>query len=349
MTIIICDLATDRGAAAVSIAASHRHHNIMTTMSEAGVLGHITSFLTIPHLLILASAFPSDESVVDYLMHTAEDALPDNVTGWQIRIRNSRLNDKDIHRLLNLINIKSNMPLSLFSLDCDKVTGIGLAPLLYCTQLKRLDLQSLTNPPCSMVFSEVISTVIGVMSHRKLKYLSLPDGWLEEAGRRIQFHGGRNDFRCVGSCCISVRNSSSSARAWCHQCGCGPFCDSSASLVHCKATNFKSCKPCWGQHQLLAMPCNISECDAWHCACGCNDENKKICFDCGEDFYCCIERCGYCSNFTCMHCMDYSFHHNGGCMSVCDVCDGEFHNYCVEYVENLGDVCKSCIGGVSNS
>jgi len=309
----------------------------MTILYEAGVLGHIVRFLSVPTMFMLASAFPSDDLVVDYLMQTTVNAAPDNVNGWKISIRNSKLRDEDIHRLLSLITTKSSRPINLIALRCVNVSGSGLAPLLHCTQLEHLDLQSLMKPPCGMVFSEVISIVIGVMSLGKLKYLRLPDGWLEEAGRRFQFHGGSNVFGCVGSCCVNIGNSSSSAREWCHQCGCGPFCDNSVSLVHCKATNFKSCKSCWG-HQFV--PCTIQKCDEWHCVCGCNDEHKEICFDCGEEFYCCMERCGDCSNFSCMNCMDDE--HYGDCMRVCHVCDGEFHKYYVRDSLCGCQVCSSC-------
>ena len=284
-------------------------------------------FLSVPTMFLLASAFPTDDLVVDYLMQATVNTIPDNVNGWKISIRNAKLRDEDIHRLLSLITTKSSRPINLISLSCVNVSGSGLAPLLHCTQLEHLDLQSLMKPPCGIVFSEVISLAIGVMSLRKLKYLRLPDGWLEEAGRRFQFHGSSNVFGCVGSCCVNIGNSSSSAREWCHP----------------MATNFKSCKSCWG-HQFV--PCAIQKCDEWHCVCGCNDEHKEICFDCGEEFYCCMERCGDCSNFSCMNCMDDE--HYGDCMRVCHVCDGDFHKYYVAYAANLGQVCFSCIREVDN-
>ena len=364
-------------AAATSAAAARPAHGVAATQrqdddnnimsifrasSVNDVLDHIAGFMSTSTLLLFASAFP----VLSYSLVQASDKAA-SAHGWEIIIGSatitesdasspplptssaklaSRLNDRNVHRMLTLVKNYSSKPLKLLAMrGCVNVNGTGLAPLRHFNfaEVEYLDLGSLVTVHHGGVFSNILSILIDAISRsRKLKYLRLPDGWLAVAGEQ---------FQCVGNCC-SLNRKWTWAREWCHACGSGPYCDIGESLVECNASGVKFCKDRCVRGDTFGDPftehnaggCPLTDrCNEWYCLCGCNNARKKTCFDCERVFHCCIERCVNCWHFTCASCNEGSSHYNAECCGECDLCDYQYHTTEMEFCECCAkNLCRRC-------
>lgn len=360
--------AAPRAAAAYPAGVTTQRHD-MTNFSDADagkkyedVLGNIAEFLPTTTLLLFASAFP----FLAKLLVQASDNKAASANGWKIIIDPTadadddadpemppllaststpltlaqRTTDLMIHRMLLKVGNFSSKPIKVIIMrGCVNVDGTGLELLrkLNLNQVEVMDFGCFIINHRGGIFSNVISIIIdAVIRSRKLKYLCLPPEWFAVAVLRTE-HGRVEPLKCVGSCCSIRQNWASCGREWCHVCGSGPYCDSGAALVVCKATGVKFCKERCARGRgvnaaAAAVPCPDTDCDEWYCICGCNDDKRETCIDCGMDRYCCIEECGYCNNFSCFSCIEEE-HGLGACMRVCERCDGDFHKNEVQFCE----------------